>query len=302
MPKQMAGLAAVIASLPLFFASTPALTAGPLSVVQSWSYQLQGLDIDAMAATDYDLIVIDYSRDGTAGRVFSASDIAALKIKPDGSRRIVLSYFSIGEAEDYRFYWQQSWHALPPDWLLAENPDWKGNYDVRYWDPQWRSILLGSPASYLDSIISAGFDGVYLDRVDAFERNDPRFKRVERLELMANLVSDIARYARDRVPGFLVVPQNGEELLANASYRETIDATAKEDLLYGIDTDEERNSNGEIRASLDYLSRLTREGKPVFLAEYLSSPESVAQAHADADALEMVLFIGNRELNDAISR
>ena len=58
--------------------------------------------------------------------------------KPDGGARIVLAYLSIGEAEDYRSYWQRDWSVSPPAWLGAENPDWPGNYAVNYWDEAGR--------------------------------------------------------------------------------------------------------------------------------------------------------------------
>ena len=57
----------------------------------------------------------------------------------------------------------------PGNFRFSENPAWRGNYKVRYWDAGWRAILFGSPGSYLDQIISRGFDGVYLDIIDAFE-------------------------------------------------------------------------------------------------------------------------------------
>lgn len=302
MQKRLAGVAAIVAALPLWLAPVPAHAEGPLASVRSWAYQLQRLDLAVMAATDADLIVIDYSRDGTAARALSASQVATLKAKPDGSRRIVLAYFSIGEAEDYRFYWQPGWQSRRPSWLLDENPEWNGNYDVRYWAPEWQSILYGSPASYLDTIISAGFDGIYLDRVDAFEREDAQMGRSQRAAQMIALVRNLASYARAKVPGFLIVPQNGEELLFDASYRSTIDALGKEDLLYGLETDGVRNAKGEIRASLDYLGRLTSTGKPVLLVEYLDADQDIAQARDDAETLGMTLFITDRELDNASSR
>ena len=76
---------------------------------------------------------------------------------------------SIGEAEDYRYYWREDWVAEPPSWLADENPDWPGNYKVRYWDTDWQSIIYGTGDSYLGQILAAGFDGVYLDIIDAFE-------------------------------------------------------------------------------------------------------------------------------------
>jgi endo-alpha-1,4-polygalactosaminidase (GH114 family) len=44
---------------------------------------------------------MDYSRDGSDVEKFTAGEISALKISPGGSKT-VLSYMSIGEAEDYR--------------------------------------------------------------------------------------------------------------------------------------------------------------------------------------------------------
>ena len=51
----------------------------------------------------------------------------------------------------------------------AENPEWEGNYKVKYWMDDWQAIIFGSSSSYLDKILAAGFDGVYLDIIEAFE-------------------------------------------------------------------------------------------------------------------------------------
>lgn len=40
---------------------------------------------------------------------------------------------------------------------------------VRYWEEDWQSVIYGSDGSYLRKILNAGFDGVYLDIIDAFE-------------------------------------------------------------------------------------------------------------------------------------
>ena len=76
---------------------------------------------------------------------------------------------SIGEAEDYRFYWDDSWSTGDPVWLDRENPNWAGNFKVRYWEDEWQEIVLSGANSYLGGILSAGFDGVYLDIIDGFE-------------------------------------------------------------------------------------------------------------------------------------
>ena len=76
-------------------------SAQTLQDVNSWLYQLQEINIDSIAESSYDLVVIDYSSDGSADGEFTSSQIQQLK----NSGKIVLSYMSIGEAEDYRYYW-----------------------------------------------------------------------------------------------------------------------------------------------------------------------------------------------------
>lgn len=122
--------------------------------------------ITAVSQTDYDIIIMDCFFNN---QEFTASEINSLKTKKNSGIRIVISYMSIGEVEDYRYYWQDSWINSPPSWLEDENPDWEGNYKVRYWDKDWQSIIYGNDNSYLKKIINAGFDGVYLDIIDAFE-------------------------------------------------------------------------------------------------------------------------------------
>src|ERR1700730_9851055 len=80
-----------------------------LAAAKSWGYQLQNVDPQEIAAAPYDMFVIDYSRDGSDAQALTADEVAKLKIKPDGERRIVLAYLSIGEAETYRYYWKRHW-------------------------------------------------------------------------------------------------------------------------------------------------------------------------------------------------
>lgn len=122
--------------------------------------------INDVSQTDYDAVIMDLFHFEEA---YTKTEIEQLKTKANGSKRLVIAYMSIGEAEDYRFYWQDSWNSNKPVWLEAENPDWAGNYKVRYWETEWKNIIYGNESSYLKKIIDAGFDGVYLDIVDAFE-------------------------------------------------------------------------------------------------------------------------------------
>ena len=216
-------------------------------------------------------MVIDYSgEDGP----FSPAQVERMKQKPDGSRRLVLSYMSIGEAETYRWYWSQR----SSSWLGPENKKWRGNYGVKFWDPAWQEIIF----AYTDRILSAGFDGVYLDKVDEFEEMGHRDDMVE-------FVSRIATRAKSQRPGFLVVSQNGDDLLPNVKFRAAIDGFAREDLFYGEDSDGKRNSASSIRESVKRLKMFSAEGKPVFVVEY---PRNDSQAHTARREIAEQGFIG----------
>ncbi|MGQ2983932.1 endo alpha-1,4 polygalactosaminidase [Flavobacterium sp.] len=122
--------------------------------------------IDAVTATNYDVVIMDLFMNDES---FAASEVNQLRNKANGGKRLVICYMSIGEAEDYRYYWQNSWNNDRPSWIAAENPDWPGNYKVKYWNAEWQALIFGHSDSYLTKITDAGFDGVYLDIIDAFE-------------------------------------------------------------------------------------------------------------------------------------
>lgn len=122
--------------------------------------------VNSLAQTNYDVLIIDLFCNE---EMLTKQDISLLKKKANGGSRLVICYMSIGEAEDYRWYWKKEWKRNKPDFLCAENPDWDGNYKVRYWKEDWQKIICGDEDSYLGKILDVGFDGVYLDIIDAYE-------------------------------------------------------------------------------------------------------------------------------------
>lgn len=137
-----------------------------LYLINPENYTSKADFINAINQTNYDVIIIDLFFNGSS---LSLADVSQLKTKNNGASRLVIAYMSIGEAEDYRYYWQGGWKPGNPVWLDNENPDWPGNYKVKYWHPDWQSIIYGNNSSYLKKIIDAGFNGAYLDLIDAFE-------------------------------------------------------------------------------------------------------------------------------------
>jgi cysteinyl-tRNA synthetase len=124
-----------------------------------------------MAQTNYDILIIDLF----FGEIeLNAADVMSLKVKANMGLRLVLAYMSIGEAEDYRYYWHTGWGTNPPSWLGDENPEWPGNYAVYYWEKDWQDIIFGNDSSYIKKILDAEFDGVYLDKIDTYEYFEDR--------------------------------------------------------------------------------------------------------------------------------
>lgn len=140
-----------------------------LNPTENSSFTSKSDFLTSLANTNYDVIIMDLFYDGSEDTELTASEITSLKTKANGGQRLVIAYMSIGEAEDYRYYWNSSWTSHSPVWLDKENPDWEGNYKVRYWSGDWQSIIYGDSNAYLDKILAASFDGVYLDIIDAYE-------------------------------------------------------------------------------------------------------------------------------------
>lgn len=274
-----------------------------LAAVNDWAYFIQDPDLAALEASAFDLVVIDYSADGSQDGAFARAQIEALKAS--GSGKLVIAYMSLGEAEDYRFYWGldhgapgANWARDPPAWLGPTNPAWAGNYKVRYWDPEWQGVVvhnpggnavLGDAPAYLDRILAAGFDGVFLDIVDAYEFWGPgsdggNGDRPDAATDMATLLTALSTYAHSVDPEFIVCQQNGSSLPSaelsrplDASHRaavfDAVDWISVEDVFYrggrdannGLEPDSYRiplidayRDAGELVTVIDYFDPAAR--------------------------------------------
>ena len=113
--------------------------------------------------TDYDLLLIELSHNG---KFMTKNQISILKRKKNGAKRKVIAYFSIGEAGNYRSYWKEEWNnkSKRPNWIVEENPYWKGDFIVKYWSSEWKQIV----KNYQKKLDEIGVDGYLLDTVDTY--------------------------------------------------------------------------------------------------------------------------------------
>ncbi len=236
-----------------------------------WSFSITSNSLDQLLQNPAKLLVLDYSHDGTEARRYQTTEIDALH--SNGQQAI--SYLSIGEAEDYRYYFQDSWKTNPPSWMGRLNPDWPGNIKVKYWDADWQKQVIG----YLDKIIASGFDGIYLDIVDAFDYwSNPNngeglvLDRAEAARLMIDWVEKLTEYARVEKgkPNFQIIPQNAEGLLPydnTGKFLQQISGVGVESLYY-------ENINSQSEESIAYrsvnLNKILAAGKPVLVIDYIN--------------------------------
>jgi cysteinyl-tRNA synthetase len=263
--------------------------------IRNFTYQLQNADLGAIGKTAFQLVVIDYSADGSADRRYTPQQITALQHSPGGAKR-VLAYLSIGEAENYRFYWHKDWHPNSPAWLGPENPEWKGNFKVRYWEKDWQKIVVG----YLDQIIDAGYDGVYLDCVDSFEywgpEGESKLNRESAAREMADFVLALAAHARrDRnKPEFAVFPQNGEALCKFPDYLAAITGIGREDVFFDGD---KRNKGRDVDETTRYLDQFLRAKKLVLTIDYPTKAELIEEDYRRSLAKGYVPYVTVRALD-----
>lgn len=311
-----------------------------LAGVTSWYYNidvnLRPEVVEQIASSTYDLVVLDFISSEQNNTSYPMADVVS-RLRNAPHPKLVLAYIDIGQAEDFRTYWEDDWRIGDPDWIVGEDPDeWRGNYPVAFWEDDWQDIWLDESDGYLNRIVAAGFDGVYLDWVEAYSDDGveaaARREGVDAQEEMVSWVQAIAEHTRAQRPGFIVVGQNAAELVADDDYVAVVDAIAQEQAWFDgaadddppgdcalprtradVDTEAYRaslpqrcqkiyaNSSSPLHISSEeyvgYLTQWRAKGKPVLTVDYTLEPENVAWVYRTARGLGFIPFASNRHLD-----
>jgi len=294
---------AVLASMLAHFACAESNPASFAYILQADSFaKTKPEAVAKLKESGRDWIVLDATFAGETP--WEQADLDAIRSGKAGRKVVV--YISIGEAEDYRPYWQSEWvssgkrTANAPAWLGIENPEWKGNYQVKYWNAEWQKLMLAA----IDDAMAHGFNGVYLDIVDGFEtfeqgangylvdRMNPETKQTYRRD-MVDWVKAIAARARAKNSAALVISQNGSQLAEQKDFVEVINAQGIEDLFTNGDKLQPASHTDEI---LGHLKTLALANKPVLLIEYPKTPERQALSKKLAKENGLVWLVTDRQL------
>ncbi|MFI0843902.1 MJ1477/TM1410 family putative glycoside hydrolase [Mesorhizobium sp. IMUNJ 23232] len=257
-------------------------------------YQLQNTSFSSLSAQSYRAAVIDMDESG-----LSASQVQTLQ----GQGKTLFTYLSIGEAEDYRDYWTDgNWDQNKPSFVLGENPDWAGNFSVKFWDPAWQSIMF----ERVDEAIALGYNGMYLDIVDAYEVAQVRaaYSGSDIRQEMIDFVIALSEYAKAIDPNFKVIPQNAVGLLAanesnpdapNTAYLNAIDGVGVEDLWYN-----DNNTSSWTSGDLEFLQNAINAGKFVLATSYPTQDAKQEAFVTNALNAGFVPFVADRDLTGVI--
>ena len=265
-----------------------------LRQAQTWVIQLgyyQNNRLAQIADNVFDMAVIDLARDG--GDYFTPAEISTVK----ASGKLILAYLDIGAIEDYRPERPHVEQTMA-DIILERVHGWPEERYVKYWDERWWLVVQGR----VEQALSAGFDGVYLDLIFAYQDIEPQsvgFSRVELAHAMVNLIARLAAHARSRSPQFLVVAQNNPELYTDydqplgwQQYLAAIDGLSVENMYY-LDTGEPC-TEAWCAENIRNAQAVLQAGKPVFSVDYAaipSDPAKVTDAYRRARADGFVPYV-----------
>jgi uncharacterized protein (TIGR01370 family) len=264
-----------------------------MSDTLAFLYQLQDTNYQSLSTTNFKVAVVD---DDNAN--LTSTNLTSL----ESQGKNVFGYLSIGEAEDYRSYWTSSWDTSKPSFVLGENPDWPGNYEVKFWDAGWQNIIINRAVE----LAKEGYNGIVLDVVDVYQSAavqkaytgslDPRAE-------MMNFVSKIADATHAINPDFKVFQNNALDLVttnpddpssaANTAYLAKISGLVAESTFY----DEDNTTTSWGSWNEKYLDKAVANGKTVFAIDYPTSETVQQKFIAAAESHGYIPFIGNMELS-----
>ncbi len=321
--------------------STPMPDGTALEDVEHWFYYLgfepDGEILEQTAVSNYDLIVMEPIFTDKENSEFPIAQVVADFHEADHPK-LVIAYIDIGQAEDWRTYWQPDWGIGNPEWIVAADPDgWEGNYPVAYWHDEWQEIWLEPQNGYLQLLLDAGFDGIYLDWVEAYSDENvmdaAEDAGVDAEEEMVEWVEMLAEYGRLQNPDFIVIGQNAPELVENDEYTAVIDGLAQEQTWFDgaadnnppgdcplprletdVDTDTYYDSlpslcqqmyddfpDSTLHVSsewyLYYLMLAQEKGLPVLTIDYAVQTDNVDWVYAESRRRGFVPFVSERALD-----
>jgi len=260
-----------------------------------WLCVYSNITADALINTNFDLVDIDPDE-------FTSEEIVNIR----NSGKIVIAYINIGWAENWRSYWNNSWvdeNGMPvegaaPDWLLSpQDLDWSGEYYVDYSSQDWKNMVYSS----IDVICSKGFDGIYMDNIEAGYQKKQEIVDEGDLsggiyanctkENMITFVKEIS--AKYRNNSFYIIPQNGLDIINDVM--DYVDGVGVEETYY-VATDVKQDENVTLEKE-SYMDAVINANKIVLTLDYAVVESNIDDCYSRAKSRGYVPYVSVVELD-----
>jgi len=189
----------------------------------------------------FDMVIIDNDD-------YTAEEVKYLKTRGV----IVLSYQSLGTAENWHWYWGM----IKKKWLLAPLKEWEGEWYINACCKGWRSLIIDH---ILPKIVEKGFDGFLFDNIDVIEEYP------EMTECIVELIKDI----RDIYPNKIIVLNNPLSIIEEVYMY--IDGIMQEDVFLTYNWDKNNYVTIPFNRSNNLVEKLkfwSRKGLKTFILDY----------------------------------
>ena len=212
---------------------------------------------------------------GSDRNVLSTPGLQMLILDPDAigpvdaadkQGRLLIGYLSLGEAEEFRDYWEE---IAEEDWVLFENPNWKADHLIDPRSSAWRKLVVKTIARHISDF---GYDGFMLDTLDTaemlLELDQTGFAGVR--EGMADIIQALRR----KFPDKIIIANRGLQIIPLAA--EALDGVLVEDVrsMYDFKQKASRRLTPHEQEWIDnQLLNISLLGLPVFALDYVDPPD-----------------------------
>lgn len=229
---------------------------------------------DDISNQDYDLLIVEPSH-------YNKAEVEALK----NTGATVIGYLSVGEVGEYRWYFEE----MKEQGFLGRNENWDSYY-LDLADPVVYSLFFDD---IIPEIMIRGFDGLFLDTVDAVAPYTNRsYLQGEMLQLI--------RQIRTEYPDITIVQNAGLFLLDSTA--SIIDAILIEDVATSYNFNSSSYALKEKKAYEDKVRTIRTLSEkheiPFLIIDFATTPSLREMTTQRLDTLSYPYFINHIELND----
>jgi cysteinyl-tRNA synthetase len=257
---------------------------------------------------------LNYQLGGATAADYMAMDVAVLVTDPDTNgltaaqiaqkRKTTFmgAYLSAGEAENGRWYSKTNLQPGNPSYVIDENPDWPGDFRVKFWDSAWQGNVITQAVKF-----AKDYDFVILDVVDVYTV-DSVIAAFEDAELsgdirdyMTDFFSYILTAIRAVNPKVQLWQNGGQDLFAkksgdyssgpNTRHLAMISGFTAEDQFYT-----QKNVPSKYPDDVKYSQIASAAGKIPFSIDYPTTAAAQKASVAAALAAGQIPFIGDAKL------